>query len=56
MIKWAIVFLVIAVVAAIFGYNNIAGVSVELAKVLFFIFIILFILALVSGITSPTVK
>ncbi len=45
MIQWAITFLVIALVAAIFGFGGIAAVSVELARILFFVFIILFIIA-----------
>jgi uncharacterized membrane protein YtjA (UPF0391 family) len=38
MLKWAAIFLVIAVVAAILGFGGIAAGAVEIAKVLFFVF------------------
>ncbi|MDP1834970.1 MAG: DUF1328 domain-containing protein [Chlamydiales bacterium] len=43
MIRWAIVFLLIAIVAALFGFGGIAAGAVEIAKILFFIFIVLFL-------------
>lgn len=49
MLKWAATFLIIAIVAALFGFTNIAEGAATIAKVLFFIFIVLFILVLVAG-------
>ena len=49
MLKWSIIFLVIALVAALFGFGGIAGTAVGIAKVLFFVFLVLFILSLVMG-------
>lgn len=43
MIGWAIVFLLIALIAAALGFGGVAAVSVEIAQILFFVFIILFV-------------
>ena len=48
LLSWAIIFLVIALVAALFGFGIIAGVSATIAKWLFVIFIILFAISLIS--------
>ncbi len=47
MLTWALIFLVIAIIAAIFGFRNIEGIATQIAKVLFFIFVIMFIISLV---------
>lgn len=49
MLKWAATFFIIAIVAAIFGFTGIAVGAAEIAKVLFFIFIVLFLLTLIFG-------
>ena len=49
MLRWAAIFFVIAIVAAIFGFGGIAAGAADIAKVLFFIFVLLFVLALVFG-------
>ena len=49
MLYWAAVFFIIALVAAILGFGGVAEASMGIAKVLFFIFIILFIISLVVG-------
>jgi uncharacterized membrane protein YtjA (UPF0391 family) len=49
MLGWAVVFLIIALVAAVFGFGGIAAASVGIAKILFFIFLVLFIISLVFG-------
>jgi uncharacterized membrane protein YtjA (UPF0391 family) len=55
MINWAITFLVIALIAAALGFGGIAGTAVGLAKILFFVFIVLFIIAFVMGRKTPPV-
>jgi uncharacterized membrane protein YtjA (UPF0391 family) len=50
MLYWAAVFFVIAIVAALFGFGGIAAGAVGIAKVLFFVFVILFIISLLTGI------
>lgn len=47
MLHYTLVFLCIAILAAIFGFGGIAGVATGIAKVLFFVFLVLF---LISGI------
>jgi uncharacterized membrane protein YtjA (UPF0391 family) len=42
---WAVIFLVLALVAAAFGFRGVAGTSVGMAKALFFLFLVLFVLA-----------
>lgn len=49
MLHYAVVFFIIAVIAAVFGFTGIAAGAVEIAKVLFFIFIVLFVVSLVMG-------
>ncbi len=49
MLKWAIVFLIISIVAGIFGFTGVARTSKTIAKVLFFICIVIFILLLLFG-------
>lgn len=43
MLQWALSFLVIALIAAIFGLTGVAAVSMEIARLVFFIFIALFV-------------
>jgi len=47
MLYWAAVFFVIAIIAALFGFGGIAAGAVEIAKILFFIFIVVFAVTLV---------
>ena len=57
MLGWALTFLVIALIAAVLGFGGIAGFAVEIAKIIFFAAIILFVIsavvALIRG-RSPT--
>lgn len=43
MLHWAITFLVIAIIAALFGFTGIVSVSVQIAQTLFFVFLVLFV-------------
>ena len=49
MLHYAVVFLVIALIAALLGFTGIAAGAVEIARVLFFVFIILFLASLIAG-------
>lgn len=49
MLYWALVFLVIAIAAAILGFGGIAGAATGIAKILFFIFLVVFIVSLIAG-------
>jgi uncharacterized membrane protein YtjA (UPF0391 family) len=50
-LKWALVFFVISIVAAIFGFGGIAAASGDIARVLFYIFIAIFVILLILGLT-----
>jgi uncharacterized membrane protein YtjA (UPF0391 family) len=49
MLRWAIIFLVVALVAAVLGFGGIANFSFEIAKFVAVIAIILFVISLVAG-------
>jgi len=49
MLNWAILFLIIALVAGVLGFGVVAGTAAWIAKVLFVVFLILFIVSLISG-------
>jgi len=51
MLKWSFIFLIVAIIAAIFGFTNIAEGAASIAKVLFFIFISIWVLVVVLGVT-----
>jgi uncharacterized membrane protein YtjA (UPF0391 family) len=50
MLYWAMMFFIVALVAAVFGFSGVAFAAAGVAKVLFFIFLILFIAALIFGV------
>ena len=45
MLYYSLVFFVVAVIAAVFGFGGIAAGAVEIAKILFFIFLVLFVIS-----------
>ena len=49
LLSWTVVFLVIALIAGVFGFGGVASESVGIAKIIFFIFLVLFIIGLVRG-------
>lgn len=49
MLYYAALFFVIALVAALFGFGGIAAGAAEIAKILFFIFLVLFVVSLIVG-------
>lgn len=52
MLNWVVTFLIVALIAALFGFGGIAGASLEIAKVIFFVAIILFLLSAVFGVVG----
>ena len=48
MLGWAVLFFILAIIAAIFGFGNIAAGLATIGKILFFVFLILLVLALVA--------
>jgi uncharacterized membrane protein YtjA (UPF0391 family) len=58
MLGWAVTFLIIALIAALLGFGGIAGVAMEAAKIVFFVAIVLFLIAAIVGVIRgrrPTV-
>jgi uncharacterized membrane protein YtjA (UPF0391 family) len=53
MLRWALVFLVIALVAGVLGLGSLEGTALYIARILFFVFLVLFIVALVTGRRVP---
>lgn len=49
MLNYAAVFFVIALIAAVFGFGGLAAGAAEIAKILFFIFLIGFVVSLIVG-------
>ena len=49
MLNWALTFLVIALVAAVFGFGGIAVEAAWIAKILFVVFLVLFLVSLLTG-------
>ena len=49
MLRWAFMFLILALIAAAFGFMGVASAAAGIAKVLFFIFLVGFVIALVAG-------
>jgi len=52
MLNWAVTFLVIALIAALFGFGGIVAAAVGIAKMLFFIFLVLFVVSLLMSLLS----
>jgi uncharacterized membrane protein YtjA (UPF0391 family) len=49
MLMWAVTFFVIAIIAAVFGFGGIAAGATSIAKILFFLFLLLFVISLIFG-------
>jgi uncharacterized membrane protein YtjA (UPF0391 family) len=49
MLYWAVIFFVVAIIAAIFGFGGIASGAQSIAMILFFIFLVLFIVSVIFG-------
>jgi uncharacterized membrane protein YtjA (UPF0391 family) len=48
MLRWALIFFVVALLAAVLGFTGIALAAAGIAKILFYVFVILFALSLLS--------
>lgn len=53
MFGWAISFLVVAIIAGIFGFSGIAGTAAGVAKILFVVGLVMFFALLLSGRRTP---
>ncbi|MGD9710912.1 MAG: DUF1328 domain-containing protein [Thermomicrobiales bacterium] len=52
MLQWAIFFLIVALIAAVLGFGGVAAISVEFAKIVFWVFLVLFALSLIYGLIT----
>jgi uncharacterized membrane protein YtjA (UPF0391 family) len=50
-LKWALIFFIISVIAGLFGFSGISAATADIARVLFYIFVVIFIILLVLGLT-----
>jgi uncharacterized membrane protein YtjA (UPF0391 family) len=51
MLNWALTFFIVALLAALFGFTGIAVAAAGVAKILFFIFIVLFLVSLLAHVS-----
>ena len=51
MLRWALIFLVIGLIAGVLGFTGVAGASIAIAKTLFFVFLLIFMVLLIAGLT-----
>ena len=49
MLSWALTFLVIALIAGVLGFGVVAGTAASIAKILFVVFLVLFVIGLIMG-------
>lgn len=52
MLRWTLVFFIISIVAAFFGFSGISETSAGIAQILFYIFLVIFIFSLIIGLVS----
>ena len=48
MLMWSVIFFIVAIIAAAFGFGGIASAAASVAKILFFVFLALFVVTLVA--------
>jgi uncharacterized membrane protein YtjA (UPF0391 family) len=52
MLRWALIFFIVALVAAAFGFTGIAAAASGVAQLLFYVFVVLFVVALIAGLAA----
>ena len=51
LLKWALIMFLVSLVAALFGFTDLAAASADVARILFYVFLIIFAVLLVLGLT-----
>jgi uncharacterized membrane protein YtjA (UPF0391 family) len=51
LLKWALIFFLVSVVAGIFGFTGISAASADVARFLFYVFVVIFLALLILGLT-----
>jgi uncharacterized membrane protein YtjA (UPF0391 family) len=49
MLNWAVTFFIIAIISALLGFTSIAGSAIDIAKILFFVFLVLAVISFIFG-------
>jgi uncharacterized membrane protein YtjA (UPF0391 family) len=52
MLRWALIFFIVAIVAALFGFGGIAATASGIAQILFYVFLVLFLVSLLFGLAG----
>jgi uncharacterized membrane protein YtjA (UPF0391 family) len=52
LLKWALIFFIISIIAAIFGFGGVSAAAADVARILFFIFVVIFVVLLVLGLLA----
>jgi len=50
-LKWALIFLLVSIVAGVLGFTGISAASADIARFLFYVFVVIFLVLLVLGLT-----
>jgi uncharacterized membrane protein YtjA (UPF0391 family) len=51
LLKWALIFLVVSIIAGLLGFTGISAASADIARFLFYVFVVIFLVLLVLGLT-----
>jgi uncharacterized membrane protein YtjA (UPF0391 family) len=51
LLKWALIMFIVSLVAALFGFTDLSAASADVARILFYIFLVIFLVLLVLGLT-----
>lgn len=54
MLRWAAIFFIISLIAALFGFGGISAGAADIAKILFYIFLVVWIVLLLGGLLFTT--
>lgn len=52
MLRWSLIFFIVAIIAAVFGFGGVASGASDIARVLFFFFIVFFVVSLIWGLAT----
>lgn len=56
MLSWVVTFLIVALIAGILGFGGVAGASIEIAKIIFLIAVVLFLVSAVVGLARGNTR
>jgi uncharacterized membrane protein YtjA (UPF0391 family) len=51
LLKWALIFFLISIIAAVFGFTGISVATADIARILFYVFLVIFLVLLILGLT-----